>query len=229
VGFEIGGDRTTFARGVLRVTQVVCILAAALSFLRAIDVAIGPAAVCLFALDLLHLVCAIAFLVWFRRAHANLVVLGLPMRHGSTTAISMFFIPIANILLPTLIVGEVWSSSAPTARLRRSRMPGVEVVRWWSLYIVASFLYGAGRYLSMDDGLRGVSGVLLMFACAAGSVVAQLTSTLIARVDRREMALLSQPLELPADSSRKGSWRDYLLPVSRALEDELTTGDRDSV
>jgi hypothetical protein len=140
----------------------------------------------------------------------------------------MFFIPIANLLLPTLVVGEVWSASAPTARLRRMRGLGVEVVRWWSVYIVASFLYGAGRYLSMDDDLRGVSGVLLVFACAAGSVVAQLTSTLIVHIDRREATLLSQPLELPAASSGRSSWRDYLLPVSRALEDELTTEDRDS-
>jgi Domain of unknown function (DUF4328) len=227
-GFEIGGERTAFAHGAFRVTQIACIVAAVFALLRAIGVGSQVATVCLFALDLLHLISVIAFLAWFRRAHANLVALGLPLRYGSTAAVAMFFIPIANLLLPTVVVGEVWSASAPTARLRGRRGIGVEVVRWWSVYIVASFLYGAGRYLSMDDDLRGVSGALLVFGCVAGSVAAQMTSTLIAHIDRREATLLTQPLELPVASSRKSSWRDYLFPVSRALEDELTTEERDS-
>lgn len=226
--FEVGGDRTTFALGVLRVTQVACVVAAVLSFLRLLDLVSSLAALFLFALDLLHLVSAVAFLVWLRRAHANLALLGIPTRHGSTAAVAMFFIPIANLLLPTFVVGDVWNASAPTSRLRRAGGTRIEVVRWWSVYLVASFLYGAGRYLAMDDDLRAVSSALLVIACALGSLAAQLTTTLITDIDRREKTLLTQKPEAQVLPSRERGWRDYLMPVSRALEDELASGDDDS-
>lgn len=226
VGFEVGGEQSAFARAVLRITRVFCYLAALFAVLRAMHVLDRSAAVVLLALDLLHLISIIAFLVWFRRAHANLVLLGLPMRHGSTAAIAMFFIPVANLLLPPIVIGEVWSGSAPTTRLRRERGLRVEVARWWSVYVIAAFLYGAGRYLSVDDELRGVSSALLVAGCLTGSVAAHRTLTLIEQIDRRETLLLSQPLELDEIQAPKRSWRDYFMPVSRALADELSE-DRD--
>ncbi len=209
---------------VLDATAIACAVTAVVMLLQIGSASSGGVADCLLlALDLLQIVVATAFLVWLQDAYSNLLRLRVSMRHGSGRAIAMFFVPIANVLLPPVIVAEVWSGSAPTAKLRRIRRITREIATWWFLYIIASATYGWGLYLFSDDQHEREGTTLLSFSCAAGFLAARLTARIVRDVTARQQRLASIGVveaDEPASQSAPG-WLAYLMPVSAAFEDEL--------
>lgn len=102
---------------------------------------------------------AIAFLVWFSRAHANLVTRRLPhLRHSAGWVIAGFFVPFVSLFQPCMVMNEVWRGSATLGRggpavAWRSTATSPWVLVWW-LGWTASNVSGliAGR---MVDGYGG--------------------------------------------------------------------------
>jgi hypothetical protein len=87
------------------------------------------------------IVTAVFFLIWIYRAHANLPWLGSRnLQYSPAWAIGGFFIPFVNLVLPFLVVREIWKASDP------KRMDGhswkdsqlsLLVLWWWILFLVA--------------------------------------------------------------------------------------------
>ncbi|QDU59782.1 hypothetical protein Pan216_06150 [Planctomycetes bacterium Pan216] len=83
-----------------------------------------------------------AFLVWVFGAYRVLGPLGaVGMRFSPTSAVLCFLVPIANLLLPMLVMGELWSASGPenpVAEPKKWRaLPTPQTIRWWWLACVA--------------------------------------------------------------------------------------------
>jgi hypothetical protein len=58
--------------------------------------------------------------------------------------VGAFFIPVINLILPHLIMQEVWKASAPADDRRSSESPGsLRIVIWWALSVVAALSYVA--------------------------------------------------------------------------------------
>jgi hypothetical protein len=84
---------------------------------------------------------AVVFLVWVRRAHRNLRLLGVE-RLGFTprAATAAFIVPIMNLVAPVRVVRELWLASRPEAELAgarwwEARVPAV-IPAWWALVVV---------------------------------------------------------------------------------------------
>jgi len=215
---------TRFLLRALDATAFFCAVTAAVMLLRIGSTSTDTVADCLLlGIDLLHIVVAIAFLVWLHAAHQNLARLHVPMRHGSGRAIVMFFIPIANVLLPPVILAEVWSGSAPTSKLRRIRRVTREIIAWWFVYVGASATYGWGIYLFSDDTREREGCILLAFSCAAGVVATRLTARIVRGIDDRQRRLETIGVLAGDDTAQQAApgWLEYLLPVSRAFEEDL--------
>jgi hypothetical protein len=84
----------------------------------------------------LMLACAVAFCVWFYRAHKNLRVGGLGgFRHASGWAAGGFFVPGINVVRPCRMMTEVWKGSALLSGDAEARswqaVPLSHLVGWW--------------------------------------------------------------------------------------------------
>lgn len=133
------------------------------------------------------LVLAPCFIVWLWRAAKNQQALGRkPERLGSGWAIGGWFIPLANFVIPVLVVQDLWRGSdvAIAARDPRWRIADRSwlVGWWWGLFLVALFAGSGtdadrfGQDLSEARGanfLALIAMVLLFASSVLGSLVAR--------------------------------------------------------
>jgi Domain of unknown function (DUF4328) len=125
----------------------------------------------------------VAFIVWLYQARRNLDRRGeTGMRWGRGWTIGAWFIPLANAVIPALVVGEVFDRSMPEAV--RSRRMSRLVTAWWVALLLSSNVridwHGVvqitgGRFWNVINGL-------------AGCVAAVLAVQLIRRVTARQAA-----------------------------------------
>jgi uncharacterized protein DUF4328 len=86
---------------------------------------------------------AIAFLVWFYRAYANLPALGMePLDPGAGWAIGGWFVPFLNLVRPKEIMNDIWRGSDPDRPSRRDGFwrtgPVSGLVHvWWALFLLS--------------------------------------------------------------------------------------------
>ncbi|OGO01862.1 MAG: hypothetical protein A2Y72_05660 [Chloroflexi bacterium RBG_13_53_26] len=86
------------------------------------------------------IVTTVFFLIWIYRTHGNLPRLGSRnLQYSPAWAIAGFFIPFVNLVLPFLVVQEIWKASDPR------RIDGfswkdtplsLRVLFWWILFLV---------------------------------------------------------------------------------------------
>jgi Domain of unknown function (DUF4328) len=120
------------------------------------------------------------FIVWCWRAAKNQRVLGrAPERLGPPWAIAGWFIPFANLVIPVLVMQDLWRGSDATIARDDPRWRIADrswlVGWWWGLFAVALFTFvgsPADRRSFDADAVRGANlvGVLGM-ACAAVSAI----------------------------------------------------------
>ncbi|MBM4060067.1 MAG: DUF4328 domain-containing protein [Planctomycetes bacterium] len=116
--------------------------------------------------------CAIAVIVWLRRAYENAASAGMRLRHGLGWSIGGWFVPIANLWVPVQIVGD-------TYRHALHRRSAAVVGLWWASFLAWSWLgqypgvvvstgrtmrslAQALRYEMVADGLALASALLLI-------------------------------------------------------------------
>ena len=102
---------------------------------------------------------AVAFPIWFYRAHKNLPSLGATdLKYSPRWAAGGFFVPFLNLVRPFQVMREVWHGSNPaTVRVetdssfslsglhRDDRTPPL-VGWWWGLFLISNFVGNiAGR------------------------------------------------------------------------------------
>jgi hypothetical protein len=145
----------------------------------------------LIALSLL-VAAGVVFIVWQWRTAKNAEVLGRTgARYGAGWSIGGWFIPLANLVIPVLIIQDLWRSSDPDPSLVgwRSR-PRSALVGWWWAAIVLGGLAGRSANATDTSSLsdlrsaetRAAFGVLLFAVAAilAIAVVRTITSRQIA-------------------------------------------------
>jgi len=125
----------------------------------------------------IYLASAVAFLMWFHRAHRNLPALGAwNLKYSPGWAVGSWFIPILNFFRPYQIMAEVSRESNPDAIRPGSLFPGEGRASpllgwWWALWLIMNFAGQAAMRLS----LRAESLELLK-AASWTSVIADLIS-----------------------------------------------------
>ena len=103
---------------------------------------------------LVLLASALAFLIWFHRAHKNLPALGgRELKYSPRWAVGGFFVPFLNFVRPVQVMREVWHGSDPagTERDASPAGPGIRnqlgtpplVNLWWGILILSSLVGNA--------------------------------------------------------------------------------------
>ncbi len=130
-----------------------------------------------FAQMAVFLATAIAFLMWFHRAHRNLPSLGCRnLKYSPGWAVGAWFVPILNLFRPFQIMGEIWRGSDSTALAFDSPNPRVRsasplVGWWWGLWIAKGIVGQAAFRISLRAETLGA-----LLASSWVSVVGDLIS-----------------------------------------------------
>jgi DNA-binding response OmpR family regulator len=102
-----------------------------------------------FALLVLYVFSAVAFLVWIQRSYARLAARPISgLRYNQITAVIWFLVPVAFLFVPRRVVTELWYANplASGARVaRRLRVPMLVSV-WWTAFVafaISAALTGA--------------------------------------------------------------------------------------
>jgi hypothetical protein len=136
---------------------------------------------------LVALAAAIVFIVWLSRARDNAERLSPgPMRLAKGWAAGAWFVPVANLVLPVIVVMDVWLASAPPGRPRGAGLVGL----WWTVAVGTWLLWpvsALSRSLVQDDGYH-VSAVLGTLQGVLTVVAAALAVAVIQRITRWQTA-----------------------------------------
>ena len=129
-------NRTSFASDVENGSLGFTSRASAIRQADAVDGAVQAAAT---ALVVAILACGICFIVWEWRCAKNAQLLaGTTPRFGPGWAIGGWFIPLANLVIPVLVMQDLWRATArgsDAGDSSRTR-PGSALVGWWWAAVV---------------------------------------------------------------------------------------------
>lgn len=105
-------------------------------------------------------IAGIVFMIWIYLASRNLSPLGnRSQTYSPGWAVGWFFIPVANLLLPFLIMKEMWKASDPKVTDGDSgRNAGVSPVVpiWWGLNVASIVLGVPFLIMSTNDSVTGL-------------------------------------------------------------------------
>jgi hypothetical protein len=91
-----------------------------------------------------YIASGISFIVWFFRVHRNLPSLGNEgLKWSPGWTIGAWFIPLANWILPYLVMCEVWNGSNPANidnKRRQNTRVSAWVTFWWAAFVSMSCL-----------------------------------------------------------------------------------------
>ena len=142
------------------------------------------------SLILVLLTCGIAFIVWEWRCAKNAELLAHSSpRFGSGWAIGGWLIPFANLVIPVLVMQDLWRSTSVAARpdgSSRARPGSALVGWWWAAFVTSAVLtrFSPGDVETIDelqrrDTLGIIGGVVVVVAAfLAIRLVRALTSRL---------------------------------------------------
>lgn len=138
---------------------------------------------------------ALAFLMWFYRARANLPALGIgDARWSPGWAVGWWFVPIMSLFRPYQTASEIWRASDPQASSAdwRTRPVSPLLGWWWGLFVVVNILGQiSGRlWLRADETTSAASMQNLLMldvvAAVADIVGSWLAIRVVAEIERRQ-------------------------------------------
>ncbi|MCJ7673337.1 MAG: DUF4328 domain-containing protein [Acidimicrobiia bacterium] len=154
------------------------------AFVDATDVALGIAV----------LVLAPCFITWLWRAAKNQQVLGRePERLGSGWAIGGWFIPLANFVIPVLVVQDLWRGSDATIAAGDPRWRIADrswlVGWWWGLFLVPLFTASGTDADRLREGFSEARGANFLALVAMVGLIASavLGALVVRRLDARQV------------------------------------------
>ena len=133
------------------------------------------------------LAAAVVWLIWHRRAQANLRTLGVDgLRFTPGWLIAWWLIPFANFVMPPQVTAETWRASDPASgaiEWKQKRLPPIFVV-WWGAWLARIPLTSLASAAAPQDG--GTIEQLIRqrsfgMAADAATIVAGLAAILIVR------------------------------------------------
>ena len=101
----------------------------------------------------------VLFCMWVHRAYKNLRALGNPdkyLNYSPRWAVGSFFIPLASLVLPYIIVKEIWDRSDPGVRTETDLMftptgGSPLLLGWWIVWVVSNVLSNIYYRLSSEN------------------------------------------------------------------------------
>lgn len=132
---------------------------------------------------------AVFFLRWFRRAYENAMALGMRSARGPGWAIGAWFVPVVNMIEPSMLTNAMWrhaGSHTGTQRVGGTMLPGM----WWFCWIVPNIVT---RIVSMGfktpRSAEGVQVVLqILLACYLVNAVSGILGIVVVRKLTRAQA-----------------------------------------
>lgn len=128
------------------------------------------------------IISVVAFLLWFRRAAANLPALGDVPRYSPAWSVGMWFVPFVNWVLPKRAANDAW-------RAGTNEEPPRVLNLWWAAWIVNLLVSRALWRESQDaESMRDFRAVdeLEIAAVTINAVAAVLAIMVIRAVNRRQ-------------------------------------------
>lgn len=91
----------------------------------------------------------VIFLLWFRRAYANLHRMGIGyLKHKESWSIWSWIVPIVSLWYPAGIMGEIWTETGEQNRKLNTGVAPAEgkfmIGIWWTLFIIGNII---GRFI----------------------------------------------------------------------------------
>lgn len=145
----------------------------------------------------LALITGVTFIVWMWRAAKNNAALGRSQpRFGPGWAIGGWLIPLANLVIPVLIMQDLWRGSDASIPRGDSRWKigdrSVLVGFWWGLLLFGRVMIGAGGATinqgSLDDLKSGVELEIVGSLCTLAAVV--LAVHVVRKITQRQQECL---------------------------------------
>jgi hypothetical protein len=149
-------------------------------------------------LGVLGLATAVVFIIWMWRAAKNNEALGrMNPRLGPGWSIGGWFIPIANLVIPILIMQDLWRGSDPTVARgdpgwRTSRGSGL-IGWWWAAFLVGSIrVFANSDSADSKNSLSDIksSNRVAIVGLAAHVIAAVLAISLVRKLTARQEACL---------------------------------------
>ncbi len=170
---------------------------------------------------------AIAFLMWFHRAHRNLPALGSRhLKYSPGWAVGGFFVPFLNLVRPYQVMKEVWRGSDPApASLQAGHPDDVPVSPrigwWWALWIIMGIAnqlsFRASMHAETVDALLAASWLDIgsdFISLPAALVTIFMVRGVDANQEQRNAVvsgagarLMEDGLSWPPDDRGSGDWR----------------------
>ncbi|PPK69456.1 DUF4328 domain-containing protein [Actinokineospora auranticolor] len=134
----------------------------------------------------------VAFIVWLWRARINAArVCDAPHRLRIRWSVLSWFIPIGNLWLPQMVLGDVWRASRPDTPARGGNLRKVRAGKligvWWALFLLTHAVDLAAVNLIKDDSsVQTFERVFFANAASGGLAVLSALAILVVmrRVDR---------------------------------------------
>jgi len=140
----------------------------------------------------------VLLIIWMWRVAKNAQLAGrLQPRFAPGWTIGGWFIPFANLVIPVLVMQDLWRGSDPTiphgdAGWRRAKGSAL-VGWWWAAYIVSSMRFLGGQDAQTFDDLENVrlTDSLAGIGALAAIAAAVLLIFVVRRITRRQEALFA--------------------------------------
>ncbi|MBM7770440.1 protein-S-isoprenylcysteine O-methyltransferase Ste14 [Actinokineospora baliensis] len=134
----------------------------------------------------------IAFLAWLWRARINSArICDAPQRLRIRWSVLAWFVPIGNLWLPQMVLGDVWRASRPDTPARGGdlrKVPASKLIAiWWALFVV---MHGVDLFavnlLTRDSSVATFESVFYANSLSGGLAVLTALAALVLmrRVDR---------------------------------------------
>lgn len=153
----------------------------------------------------------LAFVTWAVRAYRNLPALGInERRYWTIWLVVGWIIPGANLLVPKLLVDDIWRASSPDAPIDGAdewhRRPVASIVnRWWCSFLVTPAIV----VLGVVTARGGLDDFEQQVAVGAMGVLAAISIVVAATAARQLMAVVTVAQARRADviEDRRGDQR----------------------
>ena len=132
----------------------------------------------------------ILFLVWFYRANANVRAMGADGLMGSPgLSVAWFFIPIAFLFMPFVVVRDTWKASA-APRDWQAQPTDPLIGFWWTMFLVSHLAGTISFRLAMagDYDTLGAIGTFDLIANLAAIPAALLGALLVTRIQKLQIS-----------------------------------------
>lgn len=132
----------------------------------------------------------ILFLVWFYRANANVRAMGADGLMGSPgLSVAWFFIPIAFLFMPFVVVRDTWkASAAPRDWQGQATEPLIGF--WWAAFLASHIAGTISFRLAMegDYDMLGAIGTFDLISNLAAIPAALLGAALVTRIQKLQVS-----------------------------------------